>query len=152
MVLSVKAVLFDLDNTLADRVGAFRRLCMRFWEDEPAVNATCDFETAYALLNDWDADGSTLPKAKIFDRAVDEWGSLTRSSAELQEWYEKEYSCFFEPDDRVTELARLLVDADMPWGIVTNGPPFQERVVEQIGLSNLHSGLVDICILRCIKA
>ncbi len=130
----IEALLFDLDNTLADREGAFKRLCREFWQAEPTINSSVVFNDAYLKLCEWDADGRTFPKRDIFDLARQEWGELIRTPDEMERWYESVYPSMFRPDVRVTRFLQRVEQVGIPWGIVSNGPAFQSQVIRQIGL------------------
>lgn len=136
MKRSVEGILFDLDNTLADRELALLKLCRSLWEQEPGVNSKVSFEEAHRLFSEWDADGTTFPKRKLFDAALSEWGDLSRSPGELETWYYAKYPTLFAPDPRVLNFLEKLDTARIPWSIVTNGPPFQLDVIQAIGLGN----------------
>jgi putative hydrolase of the HAD superfamily len=138
----IKAVLFDLDNTLADRVSAFRRMVGEIWEAEPRLRECVSVEEAVAAFEEWDADGSTFPKRKIFEMAKSRWGRLGRNPRELESWYYANYGRCFEPDKRVDELICRLDELVVPWAIITNGPPFQVDAVRAIGLFDRAAGTI----------
>lgn len=135
MKLPVAGILFDLDNTLADREQAFYELCKRLWEREPVIKTQASLPDAHRLFSMWDSDGTTFPKRKLFEATLSEWGELSRSPVELESWYNTEYPSCFVPDQRVLELVNQLDVTAIPWAIVTNGPPFQADVIESIGLA-----------------
>lgn len=151
MAAEIKSVLFDLDNTLADRTSAFQRLCEHMWGEEPAIQAAVDAMTFHSLMSEWDNDGRTFPKSKLLERAAREWNELNHAPVNFDSWYEHNYPSFFEPDPRVNTLIESLNRSGIPWGIVTNGQHYQEAVVEKIRLSSLHSGIVISAVFGASK-
>lgn len=142
MITRVDAVLFDLDNTLADRVSAFSRLVTKLWNAEPVLRQSSTIDEALAAFEEWDADGHTSPKRKLFQNAIDRWGALSRDAIELEDWYKTVYPSQFKSDERTLELINFLREAEIPWVIVTNGPTFQHDVVREIGLEDRGAGVV----------
>ena len=142
MAGEIKAVLFDLDNTLVDRVAAFRSLIAALWRDEPRLQESSTIDETVELFEEWDADGLTSPKRLIFNRAIKRWGKLSRNSRELESWYYANYARHFVPDHRVQSLVNTLQSHEIPWAIITNGKPFQVDVARAVGLYSRSSGII----------
>jgi putative hydrolase of the HAD superfamily len=137
-----KAVLFDLDNTLADRSAAIRRVGESLWRAEPAAQARDTLEDAVGLFVKWDGNGRVLPKRLIFEAAEKRWGTLTRTPVELEAWYTAEYPRSYRPDPRIDTMLAALAQRNIPWGIVTNGPQFQWDKVRHLGLDKFTRSIV----------
>ncbi|MEX0762817.1 MAG: HAD family hydrolase [Dehalococcoidia bacterium] len=135
------AVLFDLDNTLADRSAAVRRWAGELYDAEKAIGGKHTREEAVALIEGWD-DGGRVFAPQLFDRIYEQFPGLTRSVAELVEWHRTAYPAAFQPDDEVTRLVSDLSARGVPWGIVTNGPAFQRDKVVAMGLDKLAGCIV----------
>ncbi len=126
-------VLFDLDNTLADREAAFRR-----WAESFALEHDLD-RSAVEFLCAGDGDGY-VPRDELFASVRDRYG-VTTSVEELVTRYRADYPTHFEPDPDVrAALTRLRADG---WkiGIVTNGPPSQNTKIASLGLDDLVDGI-----------
>jgi HAD superfamily hydrolase (TIGR01549 family) len=134
-------VLFDLDNTLADREAAFRRWAERFVADHHLDASVVEWLCAR------DGDGF-VPRNELFASVRDQFG-VDRSVDELVARYRAEYPTFFEPEpDVVAALTALRADG---WkiGIVTNGPPSQETKIASLGLGDLVDG---VCVSDLVGA
>ena len=126
-------VLFDLDNTLADREAAFRRWAERFVADHHLDPSVVEWLCAR------DGDGF-VPRDELFASVRDQYG-VDGSVGDLVARYRAEYPTFFEPEpDVVAALTRLRADG---WtiGIVTNGPPSQEAKIASLRLGDLVDGV-----------
>jgi HAD superfamily hydrolase (TIGR01549 family) len=121
--------LFDLDNTLVDRVATFRRWAVSFSEqrglDPGAVDWFCEA----------DGDGFT-DRREIFVEARDRF-AFRDSADELVAAYWGEYVSFYRPDPAVTDSIRRLRDVGWKTGVITNGPSSQHEKVSRSGLTEL---------------
>ena len=130
------AVLFDLDNTLADRDRAFLDWARWFAQtrlgltQEPAVDA------AVRVMIDLDAEGRTT-KDEFFSALKDRYSSLSGDTITLAAAFRPQLLAHLPP---LSENAACLLDALdaalVPWGIVTNGSASQVHKVEKLGLAN----------------
>ena len=80
----VKAILFDLDNTLYDREAAFRSVAEAFYREHLSVSANAPLVDVVEKLVLWDEDGYGRSGRQ---RWFDEWPDIGRSPAELEQWY-----------------------------------------------------------------
>lgn len=83
-----------------------------------------------------------LPKRLIFESAVVQWGELSRTPEEWEEWYAVEYPVSYEPDPRIEQMLSALDGQGIPWGIVTNGPDFQWDKVKHLGFTGRTGAIV----------
>jgi putative hydrolase of the HAD superfamily len=119
-------VLFDLDNTLADRTVAFDR-----WADE--------FLTEYHLpasgrpvLVRLDQDGYV--DRPDFIAAVRAHFGIERPVTELLAEYDERYPRAYRPDESALAVVDRLHAAGASVGIVTNGRPSQATKLDVTGL------------------
>lgn len=126
-------VLFDLDNTLADREAAFRRWAGRFAAEHGLDGACVEF------LCTEDGDGY-VPRDELFAAVRDRCG-VTTGVDELVRRYRAEYPRYFEPAPDVRAALTLLRAAGWKIGIVTNGPPSQNRKIASLELADLVDGI-----------
>ena len=124
--------LFDLDNTLVDRQGAYRR-----WSRWFAAEEGLD-EDAVALLDRLDGDGFA-PRQEVFAGLKAALG-LPQGIDELITAYRSTYGAFFEPDPEVDAALRELRGQGWVIGVVTNGPPSQRQKLQRTGLDRLVDG------------
>ncbi|NNE72171.1 MAG: HAD family hydrolase [Acidimicrobiales bacterium] len=126
--------LFDLDNTLIDRVTPFKRWARAFAAqyDLPAA--------AEAWLIDAD-DGGAIHRDAFFD-LVQKRFDLDESTAVFQAAYEREFPRFMRIDDETVLALQSLRREGWRIGIVTNGPAMQTLKIEHCGLPALVDGWV----------
>jgi putative hydrolase of the HAD superfamily len=131
----VPLLLCDLDGTLVDRVGAFRR-----WAEDLAIRTGQG-----AAFVDWlvslDADGLT-PKKKMYEELrarID----LDQSREEFLATYDARYPTYFEPDSTVTAALVLAREAGWRIAVVTNG---YARQAEKIAAAEVAHLIDVVCI------
>ncbi len=125
--------LVDLDNTLYDRDGTFRRWASAY------VAGRRDAAGEVEWLCQVDGDGMT-DRTEMWTRVRRRYG-LEPPVPELEDRYRQEYLDTIEPDQRVIRALGLLRDAGWRIGVVTNGPtPHQALKAERLGLLPLVDG------------
>jgi putative hydrolase of the HAD superfamily len=131
---AVNAVLFDLDNTLADRDQAFRAWARWFAQEHLRLEHRQAIEEVVGGLITLDAEGRT-PKDLMFATLKDRYPHLTEDVNDLASAFRQQLLAHLPP---LADDAACLIDAldaiRMPWGIVTNGSAGQLRKVEQLDL------------------
>ncbi len=133
---TVEAVLFDLDDTLIDREGAFRRTAEQLYISTPALRADHSLGEVCARLEAWDNDGRA-DRTWLFQQAQHAWPEIEQSIPRLLEWWFETMPTQVLPDERSLALARDLNAAGIPWGIVTNGGASQRPKIRAAGLETL---------------
>jgi inorganic pyrophosphatase len=131
---AVNAVLFDLDNTLADRDRAFRAWASWFALKHLDLVDQQEVDEAVAELIELDADGRT-PKHLVFSTLKDRYPHLTEDVDDLSAAFRPQLLGHLPPLG--IDAARLIATLDaagMPWGIVSNGSMSQLRKVEKLDL------------------
>jgi putative hydrolase of the HAD superfamily len=126
-------VLFDLDNTLADREAAFRR-----WAESFAVEHHLD-ASCVEFLCAGDGDGY-VPRDALFTSVRERYG-VTTSVEELVTRYRADYPTHFEPEAGVRAALTALRADGWRIGIVTNGPTSQNAKIASLGLDDLVDGI-----------
>ncbi|MFZ0664115.1 MAG: HAD-IA family hydrolase [Acidimicrobiales bacterium] len=121
--------LFDLDNTLVDRVATFKRWAVSF-SDQRGLDPE-----AVVWLCEADGDGFTN-RRDIFVGARDRFG-LRDSADDLVSAYWNEYVSFYRPDPAVINAITRLREAGWKTAVITNGPPTQHEKVSRSGLLGL---------------
>ena len=125
-----RLLLMDLDNTLIDRAALFRG-----W--------AADFLTRHALppgdltwLEEQDGDG-LVPKPQFFERVLARYGLDSSSEALTEEYFERYPAFTVPPPAETVGCLEALRERGWRLGIVTNGPPMQQAVVNNAGLRHL---------------
>lgn len=137
----MKAVLFDLDETLLDRSASLERFIT--WQSR-AIFASSgsqsdDFYTRFVELD----DSGKVWKDVVYARLVDEFSIRNFSAEQLLEQYEKRFCEFCRAAVGVDEMIDQLVEQGYKLGLVSNGPsPFQERNFRALGFADKFSSIV----------
>jgi HAD superfamily hydrolase (TIGR01549 family) len=126
-------VLFDLDNTLANREAAFRRWAEHFAVEHGLEASSVEFLCA-------GDDHGLVPRDELFASLRARYG-VTASVEELVTRYRADYPRHFEPDPDVRAALNALRAAGWKIGIVTNGPTSQNAKVASLGLGDLVDGV-----------
>lgn len=131
--------LFDLDNTLFDRDGAFRRWCSDFIGEHHL-----DPSAIHILL---EADGGGSATRSEFFTAVKAQLGLSDTVEALIEGYRTRYPRHYRRDPETLACLVRLRQAGWKLAVVTNGPPTQ---VEKIRLTGLAPALDAWCISEVV--
>lgn len=132
-----RLALFDLDNTLVDRAGAFRT-----WVGLLAERLALSADDMRWVV-DFDDDGKANRDA-LFAALRDRF-DLPESPEQLRDGYWAEYLTCFRRDPEVVASIRLLQREGWKVGVVTNGSHWQITKME-------NAGLVDVVDAWCISA
>lgn len=125
-------VLFDLDNTLVDRQGAFVRWCASF-----VIERDLPVDALEALVQ-FDGDGFAS-REDVFS-CLKEAYDMPDSVESLVDVYRSSYFDFFAPDEDALSHLRRLRRQHIRVGIVTNGPPTQLEKLKRTGLLDVIDG------------
>jgi putative hydrolase of the HAD superfamily len=124
---AVRAVLFDLDNTLANREEAFSRWAHWFARVQLNCSDVAELATSVSTLIALDADGYT-PRDALFRTLKAHYPSLLDDVDVLVEHYRRQLVAHLPPlDSGAATLLAALDQASVPWGIVTNGSSLNQR-------------------------
>ena len=134
MSVAIKGVLFDLDNTLLDRNRLFASWARWFARERLRCANDVEIEECATFLIDVDAGGYT-PRNVVFARLKERHLSLTDEVEQLVEAFREQLLARIAGlDERPSQLLDALDRAGIPWGIVTNGAPFQLMKIRNLGI------------------
>ena len=136
MGTTIRGLVFDLDNTLLDRVTAFIGVAESFYEEHLRDTTSVARDEAIAKMVRWDDDGYRDGKA-MRARWLDAWPEAGLDTQSLTAWYRFEMERQVEPDEEINGLLAGLNERQVPWGIVTNGSPKQHVKCRAAGLDRL---------------
>lgn len=138
--MKVKAVIFDLDQTLLDRsasLSAFLR-----WQTDGMLKP--DLENPAGFISrflELDANG-TVWKDKVYSALIDEFHLEGWSCAELLSVYEYCFCAFSVPKPGVLEALNT-IGPYYKLGLVSNGmTPFQERNFRGLGVAEMFDSII----------
>ena len=134
--MRIKAVLFDLDQTLVDRELSLKRFLAFQWQSRAALQSI-DYEVFESRFLALDNNGS-LWKDKVYATLIEEFRIRGLDVSDLlTEYLDRfaEFSCLYPEGGDV--LLRLK-DAGFKLGIITNGrTDLQNAVIQACGLDEL---------------
>ena len=136
MRTAVDGLIFDLDNTLLDRHGAFRRVAESFYEQYLRPAALAERDEAVEMMVRWDGDGYRDGQ-EMRRRWLGEWPGVRADLEALGKWYRAEMDRQIEPDVEINRFLAWLNERGVPWGIVTNGKATQHGKCRNAGLDTL---------------
>jgi len=137
----MKAVLFDLDETILDRTESLRDFAV--WQSQGMLrNSVPDSAQFSRRFIDLDSNGRVW-KDKVYSTLVEEFEIRDWSVSELLRSYELCFSGFCKPKNGVLEAIANLKEHGFKLGLVSNGrSPFQERNFKALGISDLFGSVV----------
>ena len=131
-----KGVIFDLDNTLLDRVAAFLGVAESFYKEYLRSTTPVTRDEAVEMMVEWDNDGYTDRQAMLV-RWLSQWPEAGLNIDSLLGWYRSEMNRQVEPDVEINAFLAQLNVRRVPWGIVTNGSTSQRGKCQAAGLDGL---------------
>ncbi|HEY2253183.1 MAG TPA: HAD family hydrolase [Planctomycetaceae bacterium] len=132
----IRALLFDVDNTLADRSAAFRRYSADFCRRRLAHRSPQEQIVAVAEMLAIDNSGYT-PRDEFCADVVARFADCGLTATQMWHDHRDQLCEFYEPNVAVRQLVARLA-AQYCMGIVSNGSQRnQRRKLERIGLADL---------------
>lgn len=137
----MKAVLFDLDETLLDRSQSLKRFAS--WQAQGMLRSSISDEIAFSeRFIELDSNGRVW-KDKVYSQLVEEFSISDWTVAELLKSYELCFSDFSRLKPNALEALETLHRGGYKLGLVSNGmSPFQERNFNALGVSSLFSTVI----------
>lgn len=129
----IKAVLFDLDDTLVDRKGAYNLFHRAFYDHHDAINEVVPWPEAKEFFWTLSPDNTTDLR-KAFTAIQDRWPGVDGDPDSHFHSYFESMVANVKPLPGAIELADALNREGVPWGVVTNGGEYQLRKVSAVGL------------------
>ena len=128
-----RAALFDLDDTLLGREGAFEATFRVFYDSQSAINSTTDWDAAIAFFWSLSPHG-TIDAQDAAVRIMERWRGIELDPVEFEAWFFNTLASEAQLLDGALEFLNDLNDAGYPWAVVTNGKKFQVTKLECSGL------------------
>lgn len=139
--MEIKAVLFDLDQTLMDRTGSLRHFVK--WQAESVLKLPLGQQQNFLKrFLELDANGRVW-KDVVYTQLIEELGLSGWTMPQLLSMYVASFYKFCQPHQGVVEAVKLLKNMDLKLGLVSNGySPFQERNFEALGIADLFDAVI----------
>ncbi|NHB59266.1 HAD family hydrolase [Acinetobacter sp. 194] len=140
-MMTIKAVLFDLDQTLLDRTTSLKKFLnwqINFYQlvDSDLKN---DFIQRFLVL---DANGSVW-KDRVYAQLIEEFQITHHSTEILLQSYIQDFNKFCTPFDGVKTTIEALYENGYKLGLISNGKsPFQEHNFYALGLKQYFSSII----------
>lgn len=129
----IRAVLFDLDDTLYDREAAFGRWAAAFVERWLVVSDVRERQEVLDWIASLDASGYGSKHA-MFEALHRRYPALGDSADTSIERFFEELLSEIGPEAETEALLGTLEGAGLPFGVVTNGSARQWNKIERLGL------------------
>jgi putative hydrolase of the HAD superfamily len=136
----VKGILFDLDDTLYDRDAAWARWSHAFVQEKFPEKNTTETQQIVDFLVSSDGHGYNR-RADIFAELLTCYPTLSASVETLVEEQRMSLPFYIETPPETTLLLTTLVAANIPFGVITNGPPTQQGKIAAMNLEQWTSCL-----------
>lgn len=137
----IKAVLFDLDQTLLDRTISLKKFLnwqINFFELVP-LDLKAEFIQRFLAL---DANGSVW-KDYVYSQLIQEFEITGHRTEALLEIYVRDFNKFATPFDGVENTIQELYRQGFKLGLISNGKsPFQEHNFNSLGLQKYFSSII----------
>ena len=133
----ISSVLFDLDNTLLDRVAGFERFCRELYRTGGVMGRTHSEDGAVALMVEWDRSGIP-PVPTLLERIMGVWPGVFQDLDQAVAVFLEVLPRMMLLDPRTRNMLEDLSEQGIACGIVTNGgTPMQQAKIEESGLQGL---------------
>lgn len=130
---TIKAVLFDLDNTLFNRDLAFHKWAQGFVAEKMCGESEDYRAQALEQIVGIDSHGYTT-KEHLFTQVRVLYPVITEEVQTLCDRFYREWLVHMVLDPQTVLLLDALDSENIPYGIVTNGPSQQHHKIQQLGL------------------
>jgi putative hydrolase of the HAD superfamily len=136
----VKAVFFDLDETILDRAVSLRRFAN--WQGQALLgnaSSACRFAERFIELD----HNGTIWKDEVYRVLVEEFSLVRTSISKLLSSYLEDFQRFCSPSPGIIAEIRKIHAAGLQLGLITNGrSPFQEENFAALGIAELFGTVV----------
>lgn len=132
----IKAALFDLDDTLVDRRGAYDVFYRSFYDRQDAINSDISWSEAKDFFWSLSPDNATNPR-EAFTVIQQRWQGVTGDPDSHFHNYFKNMVANMQPLPGAKEFVDDLNSSGIPWGVVTNGDQYQLDKVKSAGFEGL---------------
>ena len=140
---NIRAVLFDLDNTLLDRDAAFVSFCRELYHTSGVMEQSHTEAEALSIMNGLDADGYR-PRHEFFADVISTWPGVFKDIDQAMQVFLASYPRMAVLEAPMRFLLEDLQERGIPCAIVTNGGSIMQ--MSKITESGLE-GLVDAVVI-----
>lgn len=143
----MKAILFDLDETILDRSASLREFCR--WQAQESLDIT-DVKGFIARFIELDQNGSVW-KDKVYGALKEEFAIHLSTDALVQQ-YVTGFSRFCREKPGALKAIREIAHEGYKLGLISNGKsPFQENNLSALGVAALFDAIVVSEAVGCRK-
>ena len=137
--IQIRAILFDLDETLLDRKKSLIAFCI--WQATQWCFSAHQIQHYIERFLILDANGSVW-KDQVYNQLKKEF-EIKESVEQLLAIYLEHFHEFCVENDGVTQVVKALHEKGYLLGLISNGKsPFQERNFHHLGLSHYFSVII----------
>ncbi len=128
----IKAVLFDLDDTLLDRSTAYDHFYRSFYDRHDSINEDVSWPEAREFFWSLSPNNATNPREAI-NEIQKRWPGISSDPETHYHDYFKGIVAGMRALPGAGEFVQALNESGIPWGAVTNGSKYQLDKVRAVG-------------------
>lgn len=131
----LSAALFDLDDTLLDRRGAYQVFYRSFYDRQESINEDVPWPEASEFFWSLSPDNATNPR-EAFNAIQKRWPGVKGDPDQHFHDYFQGIIAHMKPLPGVPEFIEAMNASGIRWGVVTNGGEYQLEKVRRTGLED----------------
>lgn len=133
--MSVRACLFDLDDTLIDRYGAYTNVYKDYYYQEEVIRNSLNLNEAIDYFWSLSPNNTAIP-IESFKKIKARWPKVKGDEHDHYKFYFESTIKHMKILPGVIEFIDWINDSEYNWGVVTNGNSYQYKKVEITGLTD----------------
>ena len=128
-----RAALFDMDDTLIDRRGAYDDVYRVMYDQQELIHGSTSWEDALEFFWSLSPDNATDANTAIFE-IQKRWPGVPGDSKSHYDFYFSNMVKFMKVLPGAFDFVDWMNSNEVAWGVVTNGDQFQHQKAENTGL------------------
>jgi len=133
-MLNIRAVLFDLDDTLIDRAAAYKEVYKDYYHQEEVIKNSMNFNQAMDYFLSLSPNNTAVP-IDSFKQIKAKWPDVKGDEQDHYKFYFESMIKHMKIIPGAMEFIDWINKSQYNWGVVTNGNSYQYKKIEITGLS-----------------
>ena len=133
--MSIRACLFDLDDTLIDRESAYTNVYKDYYYQEEVIRNSLDLNEAIDYFWSLSPNNTAVP-IDSFKQIKARWPDVKGDERDHYKFYFESTIKHMKILPGVMEFIDWINNSEYNWGVVTNGNSYQYKKVEITGLTD----------------
>jgi putative hydrolase of the HAD superfamily len=131
-----RAALFDMDDTLIDRRGAYDDVYRVMYDQQELIHSSTSWEDALDFFWSLSPDNATDANTAIFE-IQKRWPGVPGDSKSHYNFYFSSMVKFMKVLPGAVDFIDWMNSNEVNWGVVTNGDQFQHEKAKNTGIDNI---------------